>query len=368
MENKDQPINESSQPPPPFSCTFSPALPELLMQLNCTLAISTYQAGKVVFIGAKDAERLVQLPRTFNTAMGIGIQGNKLAVAAKNEVIILANAPGLAGSYPRQPNTYDGLYMPRATYYTGQVDIHDLNWGNEGLWAVNTSFSCLSLINDDYSFVPKWTPPFISKLASEDRCHLNGLAMQDGEPLYVSSLGETDTFQGWRENIIKGGAVMHIPSSEIVLRGAPMPHSPRIYDGKFYMLLSATGELVCVDTDKGKYDVVNNLSGFVRGMAKHGDYVFIGLSRLRKNSSTFKHLSIADKALHAGIKVIHLPTGGIVGELTYKATVDEIYDVQVIPGLKRPGIMNTYNEEHRKGLSTPDATYWAVEQQKKAKQ
>lgn len=349
------------QPPPPFSCSFSPNLPELLMQLNCTLAISTYQAGKVIFISAKNNEELIQLPRTFNKAMGMAVNGNKLGIATKEEVIVLANSPGLAVSYPKQPNTYDGLYVPRATYYTGQVDIHDLDWGKDGLWAVNTSFSCLCLIDDNFSFTPKWKPSFITTLASEDCCHLNGMAMSEGAPLYVSAFGTGNKPQSWRENITTSGVIIHIPSGEIVLKDVPMPHSPRMYNGKLYMLLSATGEVVCADTEKGNYEVINKLSGFVRGMDKYGDYLFVGLSRLRKNSSTFKDLPIADKALSAGLVVIHLPTGGIVGELKYQTTVDEIYDIQVLPELKRPGILNTQKDTHKMGLSTPDSTFWAKE-------
>jgi len=291
----------------------------------------------------------------------MAVHKNKLGIATKEEVIVLANSTGLAVSYPKQPNTYDGLYVPRATYYTGQVDIHDLDWGTEGLWAVNTSFSCLCLIDDNFSFIPKWNPSFISNLASEDRCHLNGMAMNKGAPLYVSAFGTGNKPQSWRENITTAGVVMHVPSGEVVLKNVPMPHSPRMYNGKLYMLLSATGEVVCADTEKGNYEVINKLPGFVRGMDKYGDYLFVGLSRLRKNSSTFKDLPIADKALSAGLVVIHLPTGGIVGELKYQTTVDEIYDIQVLPGLMRPGILNTQKGTHKMGLAIPESTFWAKE-------
>ena len=128
------------------------------------------------------------------------------------------------------------------------------------------------------------------------------------------------------------------------------------------MLLSATGEVISVDVENQSYEVINNLEGFARGMAIHGDYLFVGMSRLRKNSSTFKHLSIADKALQAGIKVLHIPTGGLVGELKYQASVDEIYDVQVLPDMQRPGILNTMNDTHKMALSIPESTFWAKEQ------
>ena len=346
-------------PPPPFSLTYTPALPELILKLGCTLAVSTYQAGKVVLISAKDEESLVQLPRTFARAMALGVEGERMAIATKDEVIVLAHSPGLAPRYPKQPDTYDTLYVPRATYFSGQVDIHGLVWGTEGLWAVVTTFSCLALIDDRHSFVPRWKPPFITALASEDRCHLNGLALDAGSPAYATALGTGDTLESWRKGLPRGGVLFHVPTSEVVLSDLPMPHSPRIYDGTLYMLFSATGEVVRVDPAKGTYDVVTGIEGFVRGMARLGDHLFVAHSRLRKNSSTFKDLPIADKARTSGVTVIHLPTGALVGSLRYEASVDEIFDVQVLPGLRRPGILNTQGDVHRLALTTPDATFWA---------
>ncbi|MBL4715089.1 MAG: TIGR03032 family protein [Bacteroidia bacterium] len=345
----------------PFSCTYSPNFPELINQLNCTLVISTYQAGKVIFISAKNDNELIQLPRTFDKAMGIAVDNNKLGVATKDEVIILVNSTDLASSYPKQPNVYDGLFIPRASYYTGQIDIHDLDWGKEGLWAVNTAFSCLTLIDENFSFTPKWKSKFISKIASGDHCHLNGLALSDGVPKYVSAFGTGDKPQSWREEITSGGVIIDVSSDEIICQSLPMPHSPRIYNGSLYVLLSATGEIVKVNIDNGTFDVIKKLDGFVRGMDKYGDYLFIGLSKLRQNSSTFKDLPIAKLANQAGIIVIHLPTGAIIGQILYKNSVDEIYDVQVLPNLKRPGILNTKNGFHKLGLTTPQSTYWAKE-------
>ncbi|MFK7972124.1 MAG: TIGR03032 family protein [Bacteroidia bacterium] len=356
------------QPAPPFSLTFSPQLPELMFKLGITLAVSTYQAGKVIMISPRDQEYLVQLPRTFSKAMGIAVHpnGRKLAVATKDEVIVFANSPQLAAHYPTKPNTYDALFMPRATYHTGALDIHDLDWGStEGgdtLYAVNTAFSCIIKIDDNYSFTPVWKPPFISKLASEDRCHLNGMAMQNGKPKYVSAFNTGDTHQSWRKEVTTGGILMDVVQNELVAQNLPMPHSPRLIDGNLLVLFSATGELVRINIENGSYDVITQLDGFVRGMDVYGDYAFIGLSRLRKNSSTFAKLKIADRANQAGISVVHLPTGARLGEINYLSSVDEIYDVQVLPNMTRPNILNTLKPDYKLGLDTPEATFWAIPQ------
>lgn len=345
--------------PAPFSCNYTPNVPELLSQLNCSLAISTYQAGKVIFLSPKNGDKLTQLPRNFNKAMGIALKEDKMAIACKDEVVVLRNSKELAQHYPQKPNVYDALFMPRLTYHTGALDVHDLDWGVDGLYAVNTSFSCIIKIDENYSFTPVWKPPFISKIASEDRCHLNGMCVENGKPKYVTAFNNGDTAQSWREVVTTGGILMDVETNETIAQNLPMPHSPRLFNGQLFVLFSATGELAKIDRESGKIEIVTQLNGFVRGLCKIGDYAFIGLSRLRKNSSTFAKLKIAEKALSAGVAIVHLPTGALAGKISYQSSVDEIYDVQILPDILRPGILNTMKEDYKLGLSTPDSTFWA---------
>jgi uncharacterized protein (TIGR03032 family) len=345
----------------PFASNYTPQLPELLLSLNCTIALTTYQAGKLVFISPHpDKERLTTLPRTFQKPMGIAIDGDKMAIASKDEVIILKNSRDLAHHYPNKPNTYDSLWLPRITYYTGQVDMHDIAFGKETIYAVNTSFSCLCKVDGEFNFTPIWQPPFIDKLVSEDRCHLNGLVMVDQKPKYVTALGTSNTLQGWRENITAGGILMDVETNEVILDGLAMPHSPRWYNNELYLLLSASGELIKVNVEEKSYETVKKFEGFCRGLAFYNDYAFIGFSKLRKNSSTFSQLPFTDKADFAGIKVIHLPTQAEVGEIRYKASVDEIYEVAILPNMIRPNVLNTINETHKYSLEIPDSNFWAT--------
>lgn len=354
--------NSPSAPLAPFSCNYSPNIPELLNKLNCSIGITTYQAGKMVFLSPKDDEYLVQLPRTFNKPMGIALSqdGSKLALATKDEVIDFSNSSALAKYYPNAPNRYDAMYMPRVTYHTGNVDVHDLSWGNDGrLYAVNTLFSSIVTIDNNFNFTPYWTPPFISRLSSEDRCHLNGMAMYNGKPKYASAFNTGDTPQSWRNTVTETGVIMDLDSNEIIAPNLPMPHSPRIYGTNLFVLLSATGELAMIDKQTGKYESLLNLNGFVRGMSLYKDFLFIGLSKLRKNSSTFAKLEIANKANEAGIAVVHLPTASFYGKIVYQASVDEIYDVQIFPNMTRPNILNTIKDDYKYALMLPDSTFWA---------
>lgn len=347
----------------PFSCTYSAQVPELLLKLNCSLAISTYQAGKLIFLSPKDDTALVQLPRTFDKPMGFSLNKNrtKLALACKDQVIVFSANDDLAKHYPKSPHTYDTMFLPRLTYHTGALDIHDLQFGdNDSLYAVNTLFSCLVRIDADYNFVPFWAPPQITELVSEDRCHLNGMAFKNGKPKYASAFGLGNSFQSWRDTVTTAGVIFDVETNQVVVNNLPMPHSPKVYNNELYVLLSATGELAKINVNSGKYDVVTKIEGFVRGMSLYKDYLFIGTSKLRKNSSTFAKLAFAEKANKCSIVVVHLPTGSIAGNITYTTSVDEIYDIHVIPDKIRPNILNTTTDDYKGALSIPGATYWAT--------
>jgi uncharacterized protein (TIGR03032 family) len=233
------------------------------------------------------------------------------------------------------------MFAPRAVFYCGALFTHDLAFTPQGLVAVNTLFSCLFRPDTGHSFVPLRQPPFITALTPDDRCHLNGLALVDGQPRYVTALGPTDTAGGWRPDKLKAGVLMDITTNEILLHDLAMPHSPRVYDGEVYLLLSATGEIVKADLEAGTYDVINKVPGFARGLSRYGDYLFVGLSHLR-NTHTFGDLPLAQEgATTCGVTALHLPTGAIVGQMTYVNSCNEIYDVQVLPGMGRPGILGT---------------------------
>jgi uncharacterized protein (TIGR03032 family) len=344
----------------PFTCRYSAQVPELLLHLNCTIALTTYQAGKLVFISPNpDKERLTTLPRAFEKPMGIAVKGDKMAIASKDEVIVLENSKELATHYPGKPNTYDSLWLPRITFYTGQVDMHDIAFGDDAIYAVNTSFSCLCKIDGMFNFKPIWQPPFIDKLVSEDRCHMNGLVMVNGKPKYVTALGTSNTHQGWRDNITSGGILMDVETNEIILEGLAMPHSPKMYNNELYMLQSANGELIKVNVAEKSYEVVKKYDGFCRGLDIYQDYAFIGFSKLRKNSSTFAQLSFSDNANFAGVKIIHLPTQAEVGEIIYQTSVDEIYEVSILPDMIRPNVLNTITKTHKQSLAIPGSTFWA---------
>ena len=329
----------------PLNCVYSSNLPEILNYIGCTLVISTYQAGKIIFVSAVDTNNLIQLPFGFHRPMGVAATGDLLAVATRDTVEVLADSPELSSADLKRFGMHDRLYVPQTTYFSGEVNMHDLVWGNDGLWGVNTLFSCLVLANETLSFEPRWFPSFITESVGEDRCHINGLALEAGRPRYVTALGESNTEKGWRRYKVSGGILIDVEKNEIILRNLSMPHSPRIYDETLYFLLSSTGELARAKLDTESFEIIAQLPGFARGMARHQNYLFIGLSRLRKSSPTFADLPIAQRSLFSGFVVLDLQSERIVSTFKYEHGCEEIYDIQIIPAVQRPGILEKETDQ-----------------------
>lgn len=343
---------------PPLACSYTPGFSNVLHQLKSSIAISTYQAGKVIFISAKNDNELIQFPRSFPKAMGIALHDNKLAIASRNGVNTYLNIPGK--QYPKRPNTYDALFVPRSVYFTGELDIHDLEFTSRGLLAVNTRFSCVAIIDDSQSFTEVWRPSFIKESTPHDQCHLNGMVVRNGELMYATALGATNEDRGWRPGKANGGVLIDAKTQQLVLENLPMPHSPRLYGEGLLMLLSATGELVKVDVENGKYSVIHRFDGFVRGMDRIGDILFIGLSKLRTTSKAFGDLPIAEHSPWCGVVAFHLPTSKVIGQLKYENSVEEIFDVRVMPSMNRPAILSIEKNEHEGVIALKQGVFWPL--------
>lgn len=242
----------------------------------------------------------------------------------------------------QDPPRHDAVYMARRAHITGAIDIHEMAWDSNGqVWYVNTLFSCLCTLDELSSFVPRWRPSFVSHYAPEDRCHLNGLAMRDGKPRYVTALGETNTPQGWRVNKRDGGLLMDCVSGQVITRGLSMPHSPRWYDGRLWVLESGRGALITIDPITGKKTDVARVPGFARGLDFLGPVAFIGLSQLRE-SNAFTEIPITEDNSDrlSGVWAVHIGTGNTIGLLKFTGNVQEIFAVQAIAGVLFPEIIH----------------------------
>jgi protein O-GlcNAc transferase len=316
----------------------SPDFPHILEHLGVSLLISTYQAGKLVVVGARHG-KLTFAFHSYERVMGLAASSQRIAVGTRRQVFFLQPAHELA---PRvEPaGEHDACWLARSSLVTGNIHGHELAWGRQGLWVVNTLFSCLATLDDQYSFVPRWRPPFISELAAQDRCHLNGLAMEDGQPRFVTAHGETNEPAGWRPGKAHGGCVIDVAANQVIARGLSMPHSPRLYNGRLWVLDSGRGRMTCLvraASPSATCETVEELPGFTRGLAFAGQFAFVGLSKIRE-TAVFGGLPIAERRqdLRCGVAIVDLVSGRAVASLQFHSGVEEIFAVEVLPGCLNP--------------------------------
>jgi uncharacterized protein (TIGR03032 family) len=338
-----------SQPPaatePPLRSVHTSNFPSLLAELRISLVVSTYQAHKLVIVRG-DGDRVNTHFRSFNKPMGLAATGGRLAIGTALEIWEYHDAPAVARRL-EPAGKHDACFLPRSSVCTGDIQIHEMAWAGQELWFVNTRFSCLCTRSATYNFVPRWQPPFITGLAPEDRCHLNGLVLAaDGRgeirPLFVTALGATDTPAGWRERKKDGGVLLDVSSGEVVCCGLSMPHSPRWYDGRLWLLESGSGGIGRVDPGTGRYEQVAQLPGFTRGLDFCGQLAFVGLSQVRE-SAVFSGIAIAERPLAercCGVWVVDIVSGAIVAFLKFEDALQEIFAVQVLPGVRFPDLIN----------------------------
>ena len=324
-----------------------------LHEMNTSLIFTTYQTGKVFMIGLQESGRLSIFERTFNRCMGLGQTENGFYMSSLYQLWrfenLLQEGQAIEG--------FDRAYLPINGHTTGDLDIHDVAVHMDGrVIFVNTLFSCLATLGETESFVPLWQPPFISKLAAEDRCHLNGLAMEHGKPKYVTAVAETDVADGWRDKRRDGGVVIDVTTNEIISRGLSMPHSPRIHDGQLWLLNSGTGEIGTVDRASGAFEAVAFCPGYLRGLSFIGPYAVVGLSKPRENK-TFSGLPL-DEALSSrnaeaqcALYVIDTRTGDAVHWMKIEGVVEELYDVAILSDARRPMLYGFKTDEIRRTIN-----------------
>lgn len=331
-------------------------LPSWLAEHRVSLAFTTYQAGKLFFIGLQPDGRLAIHERTFNRCMGLYADADTMFMSSLYQIWRFQNAlePG------QVHQGHDKLYVPQVAYTTGDIDVHDMHMDKDGRPVfISTLFSCVATVSDTHSFLPLWKPEFISRLAAEDRCHLNGLAMVDGEPKYVTAVSQTDVNEAWREHRQDGGVVIDMSKDEIVCQGLSMPHSPRWYQDKLWLINSGTAEFGYVDLDKKSFVPVSFCPGYARGLTFVNDFAVIGLSKCRENR-TFQGLDLQDKLeekqieARCGLQVIDLRSGDVVHSLSIEGIIRELYDVVAIPNVIRPMALGLKTDEIRRTLTIGD--------------
>jgi len=312
-----------------------------------SLAITSYQTGRIYLVGSDQQGRVSFFERIFERAMGVVGNAQRIYLGGLYQVWRFENV--------LRPNEtihgrFDKCYVPRNAQTIGDLDIHELGIRNDGrVVFVNTKYSCLAELSLTHSFKAIWKPKFISKLAPEDRCHLNGLAMVDGRPKYVTAVCRSDTVDGWRDRRRDGGVVIDVETDEIVCEGLSMPHSPRWANGKLWLLNAGTGHLGWVDMEQKKFVPLAFVPGFARGLSIAGNVAAVGLSKPR--NQRFEGLDLdeelrkRDAEAWCGVQIISLANGDVLNWIRFDGDISEIFDVCFLHNVRNPMMI---------GLRTPE--------------
>ncbi|WP_297144530.1 TIGR03032 family protein [Thermomonas sp.] len=320
-----------------------------LGQHRLSLAITSYQSGRIYLVGSDQKGRLSFFERIFERAMGVVGNAQRIYLGGLYQLWRFENV--------LRPNEvihgqFDKCYVPRNAQTIGDLDIHELGVRKNGkVVFVNTKYSCLAELSQTHSFKAVWKPKFISKLAPEDRCHLNGLAMVDGEPKYVTAVCKSDSVDGWRERRRDGGVVIDVETDEIVCEGLSMPHSPRWHSGKLWVLNAGTGQLGWVDFETKSFVPHAFVPGFARGLSIIGNVAAVGLSKPR--NQRFEGLQLDDELKQrdaepwCGVQIISLTNGDVLNWIRFDGDMGEIFDIAFLPNVKNPMMIGLRTNEIR---------------------
>ncbi|HEY1683521.1 MAG TPA: TIGR03032 family protein [Tepidisphaeraceae bacterium] len=329
-----------SQEPAPSAIEYvhSTNFPELLRSLNISLAVTTYQAQRLLAFSPQETGKLFMLMRVFERPTGLAIGENQMAMCANNAIWLFVPA-GELRDLEGNLQPYDLCLTPHKAYITGDISAHEMAFIHGQLHIVNTRFSCLCTLDEKYSFRPIWRPPFVTDLMPEDRCHLNGMAIDSSGIRYLTALGESNSKDGWRPNKASGGILMRYPDGQIIARNLSMPHSPRLRNGQLFLLDSGRGELVTINPANGEKQTIAKFPGFLRGLAFHGDYAFVGVCKIREKR-TFGNLpieSMYDK-FECAIHAVNLRDGSH-SFIQFTRGIEELFDIQILAGVQKPHVI-----------------------------
>ena len=339
-----------------FNLDASRMLPAWFEAEGLSLAFTTYQVGKLFLVGLGEDDRLSFTERTFPRVMGLGAHDNGFWLGSLFQIWRFDNYLEPGAFYKR----HDALYVPSVGYTTGDVDVHDIHTREDLPVFVATRFNCLAEPVPGKSFRAVWRPSFIDRIAAEDRCHLNGLVMENGVPRYVTCVSRSNIAEGWREHRRDGGVVIDVPSNEVVASGLSMPHSPRLQGDRLWLIQSGTGELGYIDPNTSTFEPVCFLPGFARGLAIHGDWAIVGVSQPRGKDKTFEGLELQDRlqkenvSARCMIAFVNLKTGDIENWITVGDPISEIYDVVLLPGVRSPHLLGFQKEDIRFVINPED--------------
>jgi len=203
---------------------------------------------------------------------------------------------------------------------------HEIEATSTGhLIACSSAKSCLT----DYTFAGNtdiWTVPGVDTGTTDERSWINGVCLENDIPTYVTTLGISNVTRGWRDEAAASrGALIHVPSSSIVLHNLFFPHTPTIVGTDVYFLNSGHGQLCKWTPGAADYTVVGTYGGWARGLCQlDATHFAVGVSQGRL--SAFPNLT-TDPLAQPGIAIVDINTGQQIEFETID--VKEIFDIVI---------------------------------------
>lgn len=324
-----QPLSTTlNQPQRNNSYSTSRGLAQFLAENSLSFAFTAYDSGLLYLIGSNNGKVGISF-RQFSGAMGLCYHDKSLYLASGPSIHRLENII----TRGETSNNFDAVFISREQKFIGDVQIHEIaiDANNDILFA-NTRYSCVGKIDKRNSFSVVWKPEFISRLAPEDRCHLNGFALRDGKLAFVSVIGHSDVLEGWRVHRTEGGRVIDIADGVSVI-GLSMPHSPRWYRGQLWFLDSGLGII------NGAGDKIF-CPGFLRGLSFFGKYALVTVSLPRdgifNGLALQKEIEKRGGEAWCGVLIIDIDEGNIVDWIRINGETRELFDCVFLPCIKCP--------------------------------
>ncbi|GAA0445855.1 TIGR03032 family protein [Sphingomonas molluscorum] len=351
--NGTSPATPGTPKPTNTNLTVSRGLSDWLRANRTSIAFTSYQTGQLFLVGVTPAGTVSFNQQNFSRAMGVCYQPGRLYLGTSHQIWRLENMlrPGETAN-----QHFDMALIPRNAQTTGDVDVHEVGTDAAGrVIFVNTKYSCLATLDLNHSFRPIWKPDFISKLAPEDRCHLNGMAMDGGTPRYVTAVSRSDSLTGWRERRHEGGVLIEVATDRIVTDQLSMPHSPRVRGDHVLALDSGRGHLIRIEPASGERADIAFCPGFLRGMSLHNGHALVTVSKPR--NGTFAGLALdaalasRDAEAWCGVLIVNLASGDIVEWIKLDGFITELFDVAVMPGVVCPMSIGPDTPEMRTTIS-----------------
>jgi uncharacterized protein (TIGR03032 family) len=314
---------------------------------NCSLFVSSYKQHEVYSLGLTQNNEISIWVTKLARPMGLGFD-------EKNEKSLYLSNLGHIFRYEemgpeedKQFGVFDKNYYPENCNIAGDLDIHDLSASDGEVYYISALFNSIVQPSMSKSFSLFWKPPWISlkegnMLAAEDRCHLNGMCLENGLPRYVTSACRGDFVGTWRDRTNEG-IVYDIWNEEVLCENLWSPHSPRLYQDKLWVLQSGTGELGYIDRENKTFVPKVFLAGFLRGLSFINNYAVVS-SSLDRHDHAFRNLPLGkileEKGLTAkcGLWVVNLTTFNIEHYLEFQEPCTELYEVICIPNTRRPRV------------------------------